>query len=80
INPNDTNTIRNLMARTIQIDHRWLTGRGPETDTPTGWAGIGGLRDVLLLPQPVTPDGTPRPYRIGRKSLHLSRVDGLVRE
>lgn len=80
INPNDTTTIRNLMARTIQIDHRWLTGRGPETDTPTGWAGIGGLRDVLLLPQPVTPDGTPRPYRIGRKCLHLSRVDGLVRE
>jgi CRISPR-associated endonuclease/helicase Cas3 len=79
IKPDDKSTIRDLMARTIQIDHRWLIGRSTETNTPPGWAGIGGLRDVLLLPHPSGPDG-PVPYRLRGRALRLDQIDGLVRE
>ncbi|MFF5030143.1 CRISPR-associated helicase Cas3' [Streptomyces collinus] len=80
IDPRDTATIRNLMAHTVQVDHRWLQGRGPDTSTPTTWRDIGALRDVLLLPQRVTSTGRRRPYQINGKTHHLSRLDGLVRE
>ncbi|MGY5051886.1 CRISPR-associated helicase Cas3' [Streptomyces sp. 900105755] len=79
INPRNTATIRNLMAHTIQVDHRWLQGHGPETNTPTTWRDIGALQDVLLLPQHVTPTGT-RPYQLNGKTHHLSRLDGLIRQ
>ncbi|MGV4891407.1 CRISPR-associated helicase Cas3' [Streptomyces viridosporus] len=79
IDPRDTATIRNLMAHTVQVDHRWLQGRGPETNTPTTWRDIGALQDVLLLPQRVISTGR-RPYQLNGKTHHLSRLDGLVRE
>ncbi|MGW0770830.1 hypothetical protein [Streptomyces sp. NPDC002676] len=79
IDPRDTATIRNLMAHTVQIDHRWLLGHGPETNTPTAWRDIGALQDVLLLPQRVTSTGA-RPYQLNGKTHHLSRLDGLVRQ
>ncbi|UFR07640.1 hypothetical protein KBP30_40825 [Streptomyces sp. Go40/10] len=80
IDPRDTATIRNLMAHTVQVDHRWLQGRGADTSTPTTWRDIGALRDVLLLPQRVTSPGRRRPYQLNGKTHHLSRLDGLVRE
>ncbi|MFI1607780.1 CRISPR-associated helicase Cas3' [Streptomyces griseofuscus] len=79
INPRDTATIRNLIAHTIQIDHRWLQGHGTETNTPTPWQDIGALHDVLLLPQRVTKTGE-RPYQLNGRTHHLSQLDGLVRE
>ncbi|MCX5535175.1 CRISPR-associated helicase Cas3' [Streptomyces sp. NBC_00006] len=79
VKPDDKTTIRNLIQRTIQIDHRWLQGRTPETNTPTGWADTPALADILLLPQRATPNGA-RPYRINGKSISVHRLDGLVRE
>ncbi|MEU9126096.1 CRISPR-associated helicase Cas3' [Streptomyces sp. NPDC048506] len=79
VKPGDKAAIRDLINRTIQVDYRWLQGRTPDTNTPTGWADVGALCDVLLLPQRATVAG-PRPYRIDGKSIRLDCLDGLVRE
>ncbi|WP_329410961.1 CRISPR-associated helicase Cas3' [Streptomyces sp. NBC_00704] len=78
IDPNDRHTIRQLMQATIPINSQWLTSRDPTTHTPDNWSHIPGLRDLILLPHPVTRTAI-NPYRAAGRAISLDPQNGLVR-
>ncbi|MEU2856564.1 CRISPR-associated helicase Cas3' [Streptomyces syringium] len=79
IDPEDRRTIRKLMNATIPINSQWLTDRGPATNPPQAWSAIPGIRDLALLPRPVTRT-TVSAYRAGRKTIILDPQNGLIRQ
>ncbi|MGW3361035.1 CRISPR-associated helicase Cas3' [Streptomyces bungoensis] len=77
LDPDDRPTIRRLMQASIPINNRWLSGRGPKTHIPDSWSRIPGVRDLILLPHPVTPTAI-NPYRAARRAINLDLQNGLV--
>ncbi|MBO0657265.1 CRISPR-associated helicase Cas3' [Streptomyces triculaminicus] len=77
VDPGDRQTIRRLMNATIPINSEWLAGHDPATDPPATWSDVPGLRDLVLLPHPVTRT-TIGAYRGDRKTLIVDPENGLV--
>ncbi|MET9294182.1 CRISPR-associated helicase Cas3' [Streptomyces sp. NPDC003077] len=78
VDPTDRRTVRRLLHATVPVPAPWLTGRGPASDPPEAWSDVPGLRDLVLLPQPVTRAGVS-PFRVGSTALRLDPRLGLVR-
>ncbi len=78
VSPRDKATIRRLMRATLPINAQWLTRDNPETAPPPTWSDIPALRDVALLPHPVT-ETTIFPNRTGTATLRINPETGLHR-
>ncbi|MFD7915096.1 helicase-related protein [Streptomyces sp. NPDC059752] len=74
----DRHTIRRLMNATIPVNSQWLDQTDPATAPPANWSAVPGLRDLALLPQPVSRT-TVRPYRGRGRSILLNLTNGIVR-
>ncbi|MGW6841288.1 helicase-related protein [Streptomyces sp. NPDC054958] len=74
----DRHTIRRLMNATIPVNSQWLDRTDPATTHPANWSAVPGLRDLALLPQPVSRT-TVRPYRGRGRSILLNLTNGIVR-
>ncbi|MFD4935404.1 hypothetical protein [Streptomyces virginiae] len=75
----DRHTIRRLMNATIPVNSQWLDQTDPVTAHPANRSAVPGLRDLALLPQPVSRT-TVKPYRgRGRSILSTDRLALLIR-
>ncbi|QHA04607.1 CRISPR-associated helicase Cas3' [Streptomyces broussonetiae] len=71
---------RTLMRNVVNLQAHWMNGRGPDTNIPTTWADLPGLRDLVLLPHSHDPTG-PIPWTAtDGRTIHLHPIDGIVRD
>jgi CRISPR-associated endonuclease/helicase Cas3 len=71
--------IKGLFGRTIPVPASWVTQRNSDNAVPETWGQSPYLRDLVLLPHPITQGGQCDPARIGGFSFELRDEEGLVR-
>ncbi|MBX6356497.1 MAG: CRISPR-associated endonuclease Cas3'' [Micromonosporaceae bacterium] len=74
-----TAQIKTVLAESIPLrDGDWRRRDREVTAAPPAWADNPHLRDLVLLPHPLDPDGTIHPVAVGDRLFRLDPTLGLV--